>query len=50
MGSQLIRNEPTVHDVILQDALFLAEFKNCGWLDYFLKLDSFNEDIALEFV
>lgn len=45
----MIRNEPTVHDVILQDALSLAKFMNCGWLDYFLKLDSFNEDIALEF-
>lgn len=35
--------------MILQDALSLAKFRNCGWLDYFQKLDSFNEDIALEF-
>lgn len=45
----MIINEPIVHQVILQDALSLAEFRNCGWLDYFLKLDSFNVDIALEF-
>lgn len=27
----------------------MAEFRNCRWLDYCLKLDSYDEDIAQEF-
>lgn len=33
----------------MYDAPYLAEFRNCGWLDYFLKLDSYNEEIGHEF-
>jgi len=49
MGGGLIRNEPIVHDALLQDALSQVEFRNCGWMDYFLKLNGFNENIAFEF-
>lgn len=49
MGGGLIRNEPTVHDVLMQDAPCKAEFKNYVWLDYLLKINGFNEDFALEF-
>lgn len=48
IGGQLIRNEPIVHDVILQEDVCLEKFQNYGWLDY-LKLQSFIEDIATEF-
>lgn len=38
-----------MHDVLLQDAQCLAKFRNCRWSDYFLRLDVFDKNIALEF-
>lgn len=49
MGGPPIRHELTVHEVLLQDQDCEPIFYNTGWLDYFLKLTEFNEEIAREF-
>lgn len=49
MGGGLIHHEPSVHDTLLQDVQCLPEFQRCGWLGYFMRLDGFDEGIALEF-
>lgn len=48
MGGGLIWNEPSVHDILLHDAQCLKKFQRCGWFDYFMKLDGFDEGIALK--
>lgn len=49
MGGSLIRNEPTTHTIILQDQICEPKFRQYCWMDYFLKLNGFDNDIALEF-
>lgn len=49
MGGPRIRHEPTIHEVLLQDQDCEPVFRNNGWLDYFLKLMEFNEEIVREF-
>lgn len=48
MGGPLVRHERTVHEVLLQDQDCELIFHNSGWLDYFLKLTKFNEEISRE--
>lgn len=48
MGGPPVRHELIVHEV-LQDQDCEPIFRNSGWLDYFLKLMEFNEEIMREF-
>lgn len=49
MGGPPVRHEPTVHDILLQDQDCEPKFRYSGWLDYFMKLTDFNEEVAREF-
>lgn len=49
MGGPPICHELTDHEILLQDQDCEPVFHNSGWLDYFLKMIEFNEEIAREF-
>lgn len=49
MGGSPIKREPTDHTLILQDQDCEPLYKVCGWLDYFLKLHTYGDNVALEF-
>lgn len=34
--------------MLLQDPLCESEQRRCGWIDYFLKVNGFNNDIFME--
>lgn len=46
MGGDIIRREPIAHKQILEDALVFPIFTRVGWIDYFLKLKKFDDDIT----
>lgn len=46
MGGDIIRRKPSTHKKILEDRLVLPIFRRVGWLDHFLKLIVFNEDMT----
>lgn len=50
MGGLPVLHESTMHYVLLQDQVCKLEFCNSGWLNYFLKLTEYNEDVAREFI
>jgi len=45
----VIRLEPSAHKEILEDVLVLPLFTKVGWLDYFLKLTEYDNEMAKEF-
>lgn len=48
MGGAPIRHEPIIHDMLLQDVQCEHYFRMYGWIDYFMKIIDFNEEIAYE--
>lgn len=50
MGGQLVRHKPMAHEALIQDPQLMQEFANYGWLNYFLRIDSFDEEAAGEFL
>jgi len=50
IGGDVIRREPSVHKKILEDVLVLPLFTRVGWLDYFLKLTEYDNDMARDFI
>jgi len=44
-----MKREPLAHKEILEDVLVLSLFTRVGWLDYFLKLTEYDDDMAKEF-
>lgn len=50
MGGQLVRHEPVAHELLMQNPQTVQAFSLCGWLNYFLSLDAFNEEAAGEFL
>lgn len=48
-AKHLFEHKQWEDNTLLQYAQCLAKFQKCGWIDYFLKLDGFNEGISLEF-
>lgn len=50
MGGGIQRNEPIDHQVLLGDANSYEMFRRRGWLDCFLILNRFDEEVALQFM
>ena len=49
MGGDPQRHEPADHRVLLSDANTCNLFQQRGWLDYYLSLKKFDEEISLQF-
>lgn len=49
MGGDVIKREPTTHQQILEDAIVLPIFTRVGWIDNFLKLTKFSDDLTRRF-
>lgn len=50
MGGQRVRHEPVAHELLMQNLQTVQAFSVCGWLNYFLSLDSFDEEATGKFL
>lgn len=50
MGGAPIHHEPVIHDMLLQDVQCEHYFCMYWWIDYFMKITDFNEEITYEFM
>lgn len=50
MGGQLVQHKPVAHEMLLQNPQTIHAFSLCGWLNYFLSLNDFDEEAVGEFL
>lgn len=49
MGGDAIHREPSMHKEILEDPMVIPIFTRVGWLEYFLKLIEYDNEMERDF-